>query len=290
MSNLKTVLHKYSFDVSTKAGKAGHAALCAALKKMGAKPLGAWADYKEMSKMFELDGLELELEPGHIFDNQWNTAPTPNSETGLRVFDWRVANYPQGSKDHKSGYWLEQRQEMKDIRENTWCCGYCGKQYSEVTGGIILNDSYARGSAFCRACLDSEYLEEDNLHLLRLKQAKFSFPKRAELTEAEKAKLLPKYVHEQTEGKNSRNAAKLAKQRADIERDLKCSTDAAQTEHDGLLWLMDNNVNIDNCIYYKHTGRFCFGWRSPIGESVKSKLLDTLCEFPFDYDIKTEKG
>ena len=53
---------------------------------------------------------------------------------------------------------------------------------------------------------------------------------------------------------------------------------------------MDHGVSIDNCIYYSHTGRFGFGWREPVGQAVYSALVDVLCEFPFDYDIKKAEG
>ena len=55
-----------------------------------------------------------------------------------------------------------------------------------------------------------------------------------------------------------------------------------------MVWLLDRNINAENCIYYSHTRKFCFGWRNPVSESVKSALLDVLVEFPFDYEIKSE--
>jgi len=43
---------------------------------------------------------------------------------------------------------------------------------------------------------------------------------------------------------------------------------------------------LDNFIFYPHTERFAFGWRSPIVGDIKKDLLEILgSEFPFDYDI-----
>lgn len=62
----------------------------------------------------------------------------------------------------------------------------------------------------------------------------------------------------------------------------------ATTERDGKLWIWDHGFSLDNVIYYSHTGRFCFGWRQPVSDSVASKLLDVMSEFPFPYTIKSE--
>ncbi|MFA5346541.1 MAG: hypothetical protein WC294_00220 [Methanoregula sp.] len=54
-------------------------------------------------------------------------------------------------------------------------------------------------------------------------------------------------------------------------------------------WLIENGIKaeyIENCIYYSHTGRFCFGWRNPLTEAEKAELKGALCEFMFDYDFK----
>lgn len=49
-------------------------------------------------------------------------------------------------------------------------------------------------------------------------------------------------------------------------------------------WLINHNIEIENVMYYNHTGRFCFGWRKPI-EKVP-ELSQELIDFPFEYDIK----
>ena len=261
---MKTRLHTYKFDISDPKQKAKYLELKTELEKtrkcfevwdMGPEP---WDSKKKITSG------EYELETEFLFNNQWNG-------TVFRLHDWFQGVYE--NKTLKKGYWLEITPEMIAIRKDTVKCGYCGQQYK------------ADERVFCDTCLDSEYLKEEHLHLLRLLPICNDHRKRAELTEAEKAELLPCYVERQTTGADSRNANKLKKQREDIHHKYKTETTHATTERDGFLWLMDNNVNIDNVIYYS-TGRFCFEWRSPIGPLVLSVLLDTLTEFPFDYDIK----
>lgn len=57
------------------------------------------------------------------------------------------------------------------------------------------------------------------------------------------------------------------------------------TERDGMLWLVEHDLPKDNCIYYNHMGRFCFGWRNPIAADAKAQLLERLAGFPFPYDV-----
>lgn len=274
---MKTKLHYYRFDVSKQNQAKEYDNLCEKLAKLGLKKFDSISLSNEFRWYREtirpLDGKQITLETKYLFSDQWNTAPVETSKEGLRVFDWAETIYPNLSI--KEGQYLEQTKEMEKIRRNTSVCGYCGAQY------------YApKGYVFCEKCLDSPYLEENQLHLLRLMPVFMSSPKRKTLSVAEKKHLLPKYRKLQVSGKNSRSAAKNRQQREKIKREYESSIDAAKTKHDGLLWLMDNGVSIDNCIYYSHTDRFCFGWRKPLSDAVKSDLLDILVEFPFDYDLK----
>jgi hypothetical protein len=234
--------------------------------------------YWELAHIKPLDGCEVTLETKFLFTNQWNTAPTETSDKGLRVFDWAEAIYP--NKRIKEGQYLEVTKEMTDLLKNTLKCGYCGAQYNKTDA-----------PEFCEKCLDSEYLEKNQIHLLRLKPIYGkSFPNRAELTDSETAVLIPEYTRQQTTATGSRAVAKLNRRRQQIEDAFKKDTYAAKTEHDGLIWLMDHNVNTGNCIYYNHTDKFSFGWRQPVSAEVKSSLLDILCEFPYAYEIKSDDG
>jgi hypothetical protein len=214
----------------------------------------------------------VELETDFLFDNQWNTSPTATSENGLRVFDWSEAIYP--NKRIKEGMWLDQTEEMKEIRHNTYKCGFCGKNH------------YKPNYDFCVACIGSAYLEKKELPLLRLKRIDAGFSvKREKLTEEERSSLVALYHHEQI---------KTTKKNNEIERNrlvkkIQKKRESAETEYQGFMWLLEQDLNVSNCIYYDHTDRFCFGWRKPIDSETASELLDVLTEFPFRYQIKTDK-
>lgn len=220
----------------------------------------------------------VEIETEHLFGNQWNTAD------GRRVFDWyEGVVYNSGVRGNcRFGHWLEINPELAEIRRSTLKCGYCGHHYGP-------DRELVPASGFCDHCMDSPYLKESEVYLLRLLPVIEPEPKRQPLTEAESAELMPKYVERQTISNRSRAVEKRAKQREKIQHDYEVDSTNAKNERDGMIWLLDRNYDIENVIYYKHTGKFCFGWRNPLSEAVKSKLSDLLCEFPFDYEIDTGK-
>jgi len=279
MKTLKTKLHAYKFDTSVPEQGKAYRELKKQLKAQGCRLMSAWSgrDYEfHRDQIKPLDGKEVTLEIEFLFDNQWNTGPTETSETGIRVFDW-YCHYPIERGTLRYGHYLEQTEEMKSIRENTLVCGWCGAMHPKDGAPI-----------FCDKCLDGVHLEENRLNLLRLVPVSqkwgFEYPP---LTDEEKTKLLPEYVKRQTTGNDSRNAQKLKRQRQEVENKCKSRQGNAQIERDGLIWLLDHEISIDNCIYYNHTGRFCFGWRTALGPEIKKALLEKLgSEFPFDYDIK----
>lgn len=276
---MRTVIHTYQFDTRKADERAAYVELAA---KLSAGPHCMKSHGQGSHYMPELSFREIELETEHLFDNQWNTAPIEGvSDKGLRVFDWAEdAIFDRGVENTwlKQGHWLEQTAEMREIRRNTHKCGYCGKQ-----------EPAAKGYVFCPHCIDSEYLTEKDLPLTRMLPVDSPFgTERAPLSEAERAHLLPLFREAQLHGTTERGKARRLKQRADIAAKAKSAIENATAERDGMLWLLDHGVNIDNVIFYSHTGRFGFGWRKPVDAALYSQLCDILCEFPFDYDIKRE--
>jgi hypothetical protein len=266
---LKTKLHFYRFDAKKDA--VAYAALHEQLSdgrhffNVNSDPKNKWDDTPRVE--------EVELEMGHLFADQWNT------KDGRRVFDWYegIVWINGRQRDYRAGHWLEITPEMRELRRNTNVCGYCGKYEPAVKGSVFHLD-----------CLDSEYLKESELHLLRMLPVDQFMPKRAPLTEAERAYLLPLFTKAQIEGSSERGAARIAKARRDIAQKAAKAIENATTERAGLLWLLDHGINTDNVIYYPHTGRFCFGWRKPLSESEYSALVEKTTEFLFDYDIQRE--
>ena len=265
---MKTNLHTYSFYMDR--DREAYGAMLADIKADGPRHwMNSWGGNDSTTYAPGITTETVELETDFVFSNQWNTAD------GRRVFD-HYEEYPAIiSKKCKRGHWLEVTDEMREFRRNQNVCGYCGHR-----------EQAQKGLVFCDKCLDSPYLKESDLKLLRMQSCGIHTKKFPELTEAELAHLLPLYTERQTTGKGSRNAQKLRKQRVDLHKERDQSVKVAETKCAGMAWLMDNGVSIDNCIYYSHTDKFSFGWRSPVSDAVKSNLLDILVEFPYEYEIK----
>lgn len=276
---LETVLHAYHFDISNSKERAEFDFMRAKLAADGLKCFESHGG--ELHYRKDLDGHTLILETAHMFDNQWNTAPIPGvSDTGLRVFDWAQDYEPHRNKIIKQGYYLEQTVAMREARVSRYACGFCGFQVDASTV-----------TRFCERCLDSEYLKESELYLLRMLPVTNGLKARAPLSEVELAVLKPAFTKAQVYGATERGAARIAKVRADITDEYETKTANAKTKHDGLLWLLDRGINTDNVIYYGHTGKFCFGWRKPLDGAEYNALQLALhnegYSFPFDHDIKT---
>lgn len=266
---MKTMLHTYSIDTKTAEGKAEWTALKARLSN-GPRCHGP------VLARYDVTAGTVDLATKNLFDNQWNTVD------GKRVFDWTLeAEHPtMGSpRGVKRGHYLEQTVEMREIRRNTYRCGYCGKQ-----------EPAAKGYVFCPHCLDSEYLKESDLRLTRMLPVEDT-SNRAPLSEAEKAHLIPLFREAQIHGSTERGKARIASERGKLAREYEKTVSNAKAKRDGMLWLMDHGVNVSNVIFYDHTGRFSFGWRKPLSEGEVSILLEAIgSEFPFPYDIKCDNG
>lgn len=270
---IKTQLVAYWFNISNENEKLAYKDLCKTIKGLGLVKFNCSASAREGSK--HTSG-EVTLETNFLFDNQWNEqAPSP-TEKGRRLFDWYEPIFP--NKHFKAGYYLVPTPEMKAVRDTTLKCGYCGKHYHDY-------DKDQHGE-FCLSCINSPYLTEDYFTLLRLKAVSdlktYPYPP---LSESELAFLRPLYITAQTKlkVKNKEETLRKLKEKRDK------AIDKAETEYSAMLWLITRNISIDNCIYYSHTGRFCFGWRTPLTRDVASELLNVLVGFPFDYDLKEEK-
>ncbi|MDE2097485.1 MAG: hypothetical protein KGL39_09590 [Patescibacteria group bacterium] len=271
-----TKMHVYNM----RTGSDEYRALCDSLK--GVHEMHALSVDRDHSKEIEPGVYTVALETTHVFDNQWNTADDAGDEAtrGRRVFDWyeALAPHSRGVVHTGRGHWLEITDEMRALRHDTVGCGYCGKQRARQDAPV-----------FCGECLDSEYLKEADLPLLRLLPVDAGFrAERAPLTDTERADLVPRFRAAQLHGSTERGRARIAKQRQDIMHKAACAISNATDECNGLLWLLDHGVNISNVIYYSHTGRFCFGWCKPVDAALYGELCEILTEFPFDYDIERE--
>lgn len=79
-----------------------------------------------------------------------------------------------------------------------------------------------------------------------------------------------------------------AKKRQGIIDDANSTIHKATTRRDGLLWLFDQGLDIENVIYYDHREIFTFGWREKVSDAERDRILEVISEFPFEYEIKAQ--
>ena len=219
---------------------------------------------------------EVELDPKHLFNDQWNTVER-GDHSGYRVFDW-VEYISPHSRNIKRGHWLEITDEMADARQRTFACGYCGALYGTVHPEHLTAVDDPVGRKFCGKCLGSAYLKEDDLPLLRLWAVNVKASRMREgLTAEERDWLLPRYLEAQTESKAKADADALA-------ACLKRAEDAhalATMEYEGMKLLIESGINTDNVIFHSHRPEFKFGWRHPISPSVADAMRERLTAIGF---------
>lgn len=287
MKTIKTKITSYCFDTSKQDQRDKHIALVGKLKSTPGR--GKWMNcisvppYKPLKCAGGHGTFDVELDTEFLFANQWNTVATKESK-GERVFDWYEEAMLNGSR-MRFGHYLDITQEMIDIRDSVMVCGYTGMHFRNGESGFNLS----------KRALGSPYLKEEELYLLRLKPVSF-IGSRDPLSERERSFLLPLYVEAQTVCSKERRA-KLASDRrtaslqsrdhaiAEAER----SIEIARKKCDGILWLIDHDIETENCIFYDHTNMFEFGWRSGgVSPSVAEELRKKLDGFPHKYEIKVQ--
>lgn len=270
---IETQVKYYRYDISDSDEWNAYKTLTSELKNNGLVLSDSISGDYQLIKSF-LDKIQVlekrgkvELDTKFLFNNQWNTT---EASLNLRVFDWSEEIYP--NKDIKEGYYLTPTDEMKEIRENTFQCGYCGKQY------------YPKPmKEFCLACLEGEHLEKRDLHLLRIKN--LGVRDRDKLTDKERDHLIPLYTEAQIKGTSERGIERIKKQRVELLDTRDETIKTANTEYEGYIWLLDRGIKTGNVIYYNHTDMFCFGWKTNLSSEIKEELAKELRGFPFNYEF-----
>lgn len=277
MTTIKTNIYNYRYDISKPKEKALYEK--ERLKAQKASGLNEPDTYHYInfqiykgSDTFIKDKIKplkvVHIETEHLFNNQFNTTE------GLRVFLWSEIIFP--NKDIKEGYYIVFNEDLKDALNNTFKCGYCGKQYTK---------EQHKNLSFCSNCLDSEYLKKDDLFLLRLK-AISDTTERQPLNDCDKEALIKAYTEAQIKGTSERGIKRIKAKRESLLSDRDKTIKNANTEYNGFIWLLDRGINIDNCIYYNHINTFCFGWRNKLSFEVEQELKTLLNGFPFTYELK----
>lgn len=273
---MKAIVRCYSIDTRTESGAKAWADLCAKLEALGFhkfETLGSpdRDDYRR--KIRELDGKQVTLDIDHIFDNQWNT------KENLRVFDWYVGGEFSDPGPLKAGYWLDHLGDVKALRATRHTCGYCGYQED--------NPQYT----FHERCLASSHIQEGDLYLLRMQP--ISLSARPKLYPEEKAYLLPKLVRAKVfKDPDDTYTVKRAERIFADERKWNAMMAKRIREHaEGVEFLAEAGFNLNNFLYYNHSGVFAFGaLGAPYSEAVADALQAALEGFPAHYTIQVKDG
>lgn len=262
---IQTILHYYEFDTNDKWSGAAYTAMCEALNDLGIKADRVLeiqaAQFFQKEKIKPLNRTAVLLETKCLFSNQWNTAPTVTSEIGLRLHDWSELIYQNQSM--KIGYWLEQTNDMREVRALTYKCGYCGANY------------FKPDFSFCTACIGSEYLTEDRLPLL------FLTPVGIDKQNYDGVNLPDDFVKQFREKHAETMTAKLEKRKIDKLAQIRQNIESAEIEYAGFSMLVPIGIDFENVIYYPHTGKFSFGWRQVIPENDRASIVEKLKECGF---------
>jgi len=211
---------------------------------------------------------EYQIDTDHIFSNQYNTIGK-NGHSGYRIFEYcRIYKNDSTSLRNYGYYIAEGIEEIREHQKRVSVCNYCGKQYIDTKEEI------------CNACRDSEYLEKDNYHLLRLTNVCETYSNEP---------LPPEIVKDIKEKQITANLIREKKNQREALARLQDEIKDKKLEHKVRKALFENGFSykeVGNLIYYSHTKTFCFGWR----ESVKDKegLENRLSKIDLFNNLKVE--
>jgi hypothetical protein len=283
---MKTKLHTYSFHTRNTPEHQAYLDLKERMMRESRRrvhtsfthPTSSGRAFDHLTKLGDVDGIttyEVELDVKHLFDNQWNSSAT-EGHSGYRIFDW-VEYFDASNPTNIRGHWLEVTDEMVEARQKTRICGFCAEHY-----GTVHEDHLTAPRAnpeFCKKCLGSQYLKEEELHLLRLLPADRKHGHREPLTDDERDWLLPRYLDAQLEGDKERRAQRTAHQRARLEKQHQLD----EMKFDGLTRLLNAGIDLSNVIFHDHVPVFKFGWANKLSPSVAEAMQTKLAEIEFPH-------
>lgn len=272
---IKTQVVAYKFDITTDEGLRSWEQLLASQKEIGI-PLVEFLytdTYRRArgEKVHTVVSGDVVLETDHAFEDQWNTADDSPTNPSFRLHDFVRYIYP--NRDLRGGHYVVMTDEIRNFRKNTVKCRYCGNLEPLSKEKFHMN------------CLGSEYMTEGRLPLIRYKTLADTTAV-GPLTKSEHAYLLPLFKAAQLESADSAAGRKLRKHRASLIANHAKTVENSEIEMTGMLWIMDQGLSTENCIYYSHTKVFTFGWRNPVSKEER-KAIDTAMQgFKFNYEVK----
>ena len=149
--------------------------------------------------------------------------------------------------------------KLQNTRNNTYICSYCGKQYDENT-----NDGY------CTSCRGSEFLTEDNYHLLKLIKLSCKHPIKHEIPKTIKDDIL----HKQTITAKIKYKKQLIYDKKSLEKKIN-SLKLELKIKEYLLNTEDLIILLSDYIFYNHSNTLVFGWQN--------KLIDNKLKIALKY-------
>lgn len=255
--------------------QAGSEEWCA-IRDSGRHHFNVWGNVGPNDKEFApKNEVTLKFDDAHMFTTQLVTI------NGQRVHDW--ADYmnihdmherrhkPDGwLPPHRYGHYVVNIDELREIRKDIFKCGYCGKHYKE--GG------------WCHSCITSEYLRESSLYLLRLLPLYSATPDNYTDTDEVPVSITSNYARADYDQTVKYIKEQRAASLAHIEVDRVAST-LTHAFYTYALTCGIRVLDLKNCIYYKHTNTFCFGWSNSLSDERLSRLQKALPEYFKDAKI-----
>ena len=124
---MKTRLHTYFYkDITKEPEKSFYEELCEKLNGIGLKKFKVFNPSSSSEIPDSNESFEIYLDISFLSNNQWNTSENSPNFPNLRVFDWFESSNIYRESTMRIGHWIEQTQEMIDIRRNTFKCAFCG--------------------------------------------------------------------------------------------------------------------------------------------------------------------
>lgn len=209
---------------------------------------------------------EFELDPTHLFDDQFNT------KCGLRLFDQCRIDYL--NKDLKAGYIVTNLDDLRAVRSKVKKCDYCGYQ----------SEASSQTGDWCpKPHLDIPY---DHLHLTYLRSIHKPQLATQEQIEARWQEVWPLHLANPT---SSIYRERVAARLCELSGRKLTATKKIDEEMAIIRKLANIGVPyclIENCIYYDHKQAVCFGWRTPLSPSEKELLQSLLTDVEFKVEYK----
>lgn len=264
---MKTTLHHYFFrDITKEPDKSSYENLSNKLKNLkirSMESISSGINFPNDNTSYEVD-----LDTNFLSNNQWNTSENSPYFPNQRVFDWFKFQFSDSLSKTRMGYYLEQTQEMIDIRYNTFKCGFCG------------NISYSEG--FCDKCIESEYLSVKDLFLTKFVRICDSGKKKEEITKEEFNALFPKFLNEQLKRSKRTFLKQIEEEKEEIEKLMS----ASHIKIKGLEWLYGHDVILKQRVFfYNRTETFHFTVEDKEDVEIFGNSLKGM-GFPYKYEVK----